>query len=93
LTENLRRRINEALSAFDEAGLSHQLHDALDKEIGSSDLRKEQVMNRIEVRKTQVVKEWLSGSGGLLQSWGTAFQVFKENTLSALQEVTGRAKR
>jgi hypothetical protein len=87
LTENLRRRINEALSAFDEAGLSHQLHDALDKEIGSADLRKEQAMNRIEVRKTQVVKEWLSGSGGLLQSWDTAFEAFKENTLSSLQEL------
>jgi len=86
LEENLRRRINEALSAFDEEGLSHQLHDALDNEIGSADLRKEQAMNRIEVRKTQVVKEWLSASGGLLQSWDTAFQAFKENTLSSLRE-------
>lgn len=87
LTENLRRRINEALSAFDEEGLSRQLHDALGKEIGSADLRKERAMNRIEVRKTQVVKEWLSSNAGLLQSWDTAFQVFKEDTLSSLQEL------
>jgi hypothetical protein len=67
--------------------LSHKLHDALEQEIGSADLRKEQVMNRIEVRKTQVVKEWLSGGYGLLESWDTAFQAFKEYTLSSLREL------
>jgi hypothetical protein len=46
-------------------------------------------MNRIEVRKTQVVKEWLSASGGLLSSWDAAFQEFKEDTLSSLRELIG----
>jgi len=89
LSENLRHSINEALSAFDEAGLSRQLHAALDEEIGSANLRREQVMNRIEVRKTQVVKEWLSASDGLLSSWDAAFQEFKEDTLSSLRELIG----
>jgi Dynamin family len=89
LTENLRHSINEALSAFDEAGLSRQLHAALDEEIGSANLRREQVMNRIEVRKTQVVKEWLSARGGLQQSWDAAFEEFKEDTLSSLRELIG----
>jgi Dynamin family len=89
LSEDLRHSINEALSAFDAAGLSRQLHTALDEEIGSANLRREQVMNRIEVRKTQVVKEWISARGGLQQSWDAAFEEFKENTLSSLRELIG----
>jgi hypothetical protein len=87
LEERLKDRIKTALRSFNEEEFSSHLHGALDELIRSSDLRKEKAINRMEVRKTQEVREWVSASGGLLESWTKQSEAFKADVVSMLREL------
>lgn len=91
LSEDLRRRVAEAVQALDEAGLAGHLHEALDTRIRTTDLRKDRAVNEVEVHKTQVVWEWLSRDGGALETWEREFDTFKEGALEALRHLLGEA--
>lgn len=67
-------------------GLPEHLHRELDKQIRAADLTRDREANRIEVRRTQVLQEWITQRDGSPQRiWETEFKDFTDGTLTSIR--------
>lgn len=84
LESALRDHIRKVERSF--RGLADHLHANLDKQIRQANLAKDKEANRIEVRKAQVLQEWISGPGARPQNiWDAEFRSFVEGTLTTIR--------
>lgn len=80
----LRDHVRRVESSF--RGLSEYLHRELDKQIRETDLTKEREANRVEVRKTQLLQEWVTQRGDSpVRVWDAEFQDFIHGTLASIR--------
>jgi hypothetical protein len=79
----LDRRIKNARQAF--GGLAPHLRESLESEILAADLRKPKQANRIEVHRTQVVREWMASPTGPLQKWNRELEAFTGDVLTEVR--------
>jgi hypothetical protein len=80
----LRDHVRKVERSF--RGLGDHLHTELDKQIREGDLTREKEANRIEVRKTQLLQEWVAASGERPQRiWEAEFRYFVEGALTTVR--------
>jgi len=79
----LQRHIRTAERPFER--LASHLHATLDEEIRSVDLRKKRDENKVEVRKMQVIREWMTTPTGPETIWKQEFDSFTNDVLAAVR--------
>jgi hypothetical protein len=87
----LTEQISEQLSARVERGvraaarpftkLTDHLHHELDPLIHMADLRDQEAVNRVELAKTQALREWMKGAAGPATIWEKNLEAIKNDAL------------
>ncbi len=75
----LDRRIRTAGRAFSR--LAHHLREGLENEILEADLHKPRQANRIEIHRTQLIREWMTSPTGPLTIWEREREAFTNDVL------------
>ncbi len=66
-------------------GLADHLRTELAQTIDKSDMRKPRIENELEVRRTQLIWDWMTGAKGPTTLWEQEFDGFKAEVLSLLR--------
>jgi hypothetical protein len=80
LEQQLRLRVKRATRPFND--LARYLHTKLDADIRQTDIRDKSKGNKVQVKRTQVLQEWLAAPGGPAELWDEQLKRFQ-------QDVTG----
>jgi hypothetical protein len=85
----LESRLQTRLRAIDRSfeGLQLHLHGILDAQILQADLRKPREANGIEVRKTQVIRDWMTGTTGASTVADAQLASFADEVLFSVRAV------
>ena len=73
-------------------GFSSYLHQQLDGEIRSTNLRSEKERNKLQVRKSMLTNEWLTRSDGPVATWESQFRSFEQAALGYVHSELGRSE-
>jgi hypothetical protein len=86
LSSLLERRLRKIMIAFSSEALSKELHRQLDDQIRQANLRSERVVNQLEVRRTQVVRDWFLGENGPTAQWDAELESLRNEATLALRQ-------
>jgi hypothetical protein len=91
-TERMEALLEERLRTVERAfagrrALAYHLHTDMDALVAAEDVRKTRILNRLEVRKTQAIADWLSRPDGPEPIWDDQLARFKTDVVAVLSEV------